>query len=39
MSQYKIAVFGDRDCVMGFKGLGLDTFAPDGDTNIRESFR
>ena len=39
MSQYKIAVFGDRDCVMGFKALGLGTFAPDGDTNIRESFR
>lgn len=29
---YKIAVLGDRDSVLGFKALGLDTFfAEDGD--------
>ena len=29
---YKIAVLGDRDSVMGFKALGLETFfAEDAD--------
>ena len=26
---YKIAVVGDRDSVMGFRALGLDTYAVD----------
>ena len=27
MSNYKIAVLGDRDSVLGFRALGLDTFS------------
>jgi len=27
MSNYKIAVLGDRDSVLGFQALGLDTFS------------
>ena len=26
MSNYKIAVLGDKDSVLGFKALGLDVF-------------
>ena len=26
MASYKIAVLGDKDSVLGFKALGLDTF-------------
>lgn len=29
MSNYKIAVLGDRDSVLGFRALGLDTFSAD----------
>lgn len=29
MSEYKIAVLGDRDSVLGFQALGLETFSAD----------
>lgn len=29
MSNYKIAVLGDKDSVLGFKALGLDVFPAD----------
>ena len=37
---YKIAVLGDRDSVLGFKALGLDTvFVEDADTARHELHR
>lgn len=35
MSSYKIAVLGDRDSVMGFRALGLDTFSADSAEEAR----
>ena len=35
MSSYKIAVLGDRDSVLGFQALGLDTFSADSPEEAR----
>ena len=35
---YKIAVLGDRDSVMGFKALGLDTFFVEGAEEARHTL-
>ena len=35
MSDYKIAVLGDRDSVLGFRALGLDTFSADNVEQAR----
>ena len=35
---YKIAVLGDRDSVMGFKALGLDTFFVDEADEARHTL-
>ena len=35
---YKIAVLGDRDSVLGFKALGLDTFFVDGADEARHTL-
>ena len=36
---YKIAVIGGSDCVIGFKALGLDTFAVDNSEEARHKLR
>ena len=35
---YKIAVLGDRDSVLGFKALGLDTFFVDSADEARHTL-
>ncbi len=35
---YKIAVLGDRDSVLGFKALGLDTFFVEGAEEARHTL-
>lgn len=39
MGNYKIAVIGDRDSVMGFKALGLSVFPTDDVESARKTFR
>lgn len=34
MSMYKIAVLGDKDSILGFKSLGISTFAVTGDEEV-----
>ena len=36
---YKIAVFGERDSVLGFSALGLDVYPVDMGDDVREMFR
>ena len=36
MSNYRIAVLGDKDSVLGFKALGLDVFPAE---NVEEAKR
>lgn len=36
---YKIAVIGSSDCVIGFRALGLDTFAVDSVEETRKTLR
>jgi len=36
---YKIAVIGGSDSVIGFKALGLDTFAVDNEEETRRTLR
>ena len=36
---YKIAVIGGSDCVIGFRALGLDTFAVDSPEETRHTLR
>lgn len=36
---YKIAVIGGRDTVLGFKALGLDTYAVSGAENAKHIFQ
>ena len=38
MSEYKIAVLGDRDSVLGFRALGLDTFSADSLDEARSTL-
>lgn len=38
MSEYKIAVLGDRDSVLGFRALGLDTFSADSLEEARSTL-
>jgi len=38
-AMYKIAVIGGSDSVIGFKALGLDTFAVDGAEAARKALR
>ena len=46
MARYQIAVIGDKDSVLGFKALGLDTFPVDSvdqarttlHTNAKENY-
>ena len=35
---YKIAALGDRDSIMGFKALGLDTFFVEGSDEARQTL-
>lgn len=35
---YKIAVMGDRDSVLGFRGLGLETFFCEDSTEARRTL-
>ena len=35
---YKIAVLGDRDSVLGFKALGLDTYFAEGTDEARHTL-
>lgn len=39
MSNWKIAVLGDRDSVLGFKALGLDVFPADTAEEARPILR
>ena len=36
---FKIAVIGGSDCVIGFRALGLDTFAVDSAEETRRTLR
>lgn len=36
---YKIAVIGGSDCVIGFKALGLDTYAVDNSEQAKHTLR
>lgn len=36
---FKIAVIGGSDCVIGFRALGLDTFAVDSAAETRRTLR
>ena len=36
---YKIAVLGDRDSVLGFKALGLDTFSAEDADQARHTLQ
>ena len=38
-AMYKIAVIGGSDSVIGFKALGLDTYAVDGAEAARKTLR
>ena len=38
-AMYKIAVIGGSDSVIGFKALGLDTYAVDGADAARKALR
>ena len=38
-AMYKIAVIGGSDSVIGFKALGLDTFAVDSAESARKALR
>lgn len=39
MARYQIAVIGDKDSVLGFKALGLDTFPVDSVDQARTTLR
>lgn len=39
MSNWKIAVLGDRDSVLGFQALGLETFPADTVEDARSTLR
>jgi len=39
MANYKIAVIGGRESVMGFKALGLDVFTVEDPAEARQTFR
>lgn len=34
MSMYKIAVMGDKDSILGFKALGISTYAVTGEEEV-----
>jgi len=38
MANFKIAVIGGRESVMGFKALGLDVFAAEDPAEARQTF-